>query len=1625
MFFIDELQDMRIYRKQFLLPLDEKNKRKNSMAFVMGKNVDGSIRTMKFPLMYPKYYNAYYLERAVMYYINQEGAFESDEEVITESLEDIIEGEESKKIIFKGYNHDIENVRQYINVKVINALASDYKVKIKYPITINVVGRSGKKENTKDQIWVLSKSTFNRSIKGYDMYLYYNVMELILMNANPKMSRDIKYAVALYESGLYEAHKSTNWIFGSKLKTLCKALENYDTRNGHKKMAKVLCSSPESIFANTAKDYFKTDLINFLNIFESAEEEFKLSTDPDFIQINESQYIGMPITEDASYNSLMKRTLYADRFKSINELKAHYDKMKKEFAGLKYTYNSLEMYKGLNVFVDLSHYIYSYLKNTSLKKVRGYNLFNEMLTRLINDKRYTAQGYKNKTVLINVSEWAKKDIRAWMIQDDINPISWIYYSAMMNPAALKQNFGGVTFVFMGTNSPKYFKIDFNTVDMRTFPQRFIRNIKYLINGEIDGSIDIDTDTKESSPKAIKTELVDKVEKSQGLKIDDISVDDKKPEKKSSDTKKVDKPSTTKEEDKKKIVQTIAKAAEKSSSEDETIDDLDKTQELQDILANLSAEADNKSNISAARASRMIKLQNDIMDKQFKGKSIRDLTKVSYDTTELKEESIKVDSVNEEWEHMTFPTQEQVYDMDSDIVQIFNQFADKSYPLAVRDIKAEDISNGENAVMMYTVSYESAEGKRFSIKLEIPKWIDNKYLLLRGNKKDIPNQLFLMPIIKTDTDTVQVVTNYNKIFIERFGTTTGKSFITADKLIKAINKGNFKSLKVELGDNTKICNRYELPIDYIDLAGTYSKLSVGNLTIYFNQNELREKYGDKIDDKMGIPIGTEGNNIIYWNSVIGKENEFMSCSSYIALLLATNKELAKESFNQVYDEMSRSIRYTYSRASILSTKMPLVLICTYSEGLTRTLKKANIEYHIEDNKRKMDPYKEDFIKFKDAYLIYNLDYASSLLLNGLKACPTSEYSIGEIDSRSMYVEFLELFGGRILADRLDNFYNLLIDKPITYNTLQYYNLPTDYVEVLLYANRLLADNKFVKHTRITNNRRVRRQEQIPAILYGVMSSAYGQYCIDMKHGRANVMTVKQSAVVDAALKNSTTSDKSIINALGEYEAYNAVTPKGPSGMNSDRSYTLDKRGYDPSMLNVIGMSTGFAGNVGITRQMTIDANISTARGYVRENEEQLHELSPTKSLCMTEALTPFGVTRDDPFRTAMTFIQTSKHGIRCKRSNPALITSGADEALPYMVSNIFAYKAKQDGTVTDINDDRMIIEYKDGSHEYIDLSTKIEKNSSSGFYVTLKLDTDLKVGNKVKSGDIIAYDKQSFSDNFGATDNLAYNIGTLAKTAILATDEGFEDSSIISQDMSDAMTSDIVLKIEKIFDKDTNIYNLIKVGQSVEEGDTLLIAQAGYDEESVNTLLRNLNADDEDDITELGRIPIKSKVTGIVQDIKFFRTVELNELSPTLKKYVSAYEKNIKAKQKEMEEYGAEDAKIATDAIGKLPPTGRLKNADNGVLIEIYLTYEDRMSVGDKLIYYSANKGVVKDIFPEGKEPKSSYRPKEKIHSLLAMDSINGRMVSSIQVNGGIYKGLIELARHCKDILGIKYPDDLF
>lgn len=75
---------------------------------------------------------------------------------------------------------------------------------------------------------------------------------------------------------------------------------------------------------------------------------------------------------------------------------------------------------------------------------------------------------------------------------------------------------------------------------------------------------------------------------------------------------------------------------------------------------------------------------------------------------------------------------------------------------------------------------------------------------------------------------------------------------------------------------------------------------------------------------------------------------------------------------------------------------------------------------------------------------------------------------------------------------------------------------------------------------------------------------------------------------------------------------------------------------------------------------------------------------------------------------------------------------------------------------------------------------------------------------------------------------------------------------------------------------------------------------------------------------------------------------------------------------------------------------------------------------DKLVAQSANKGVVKGIFPDDLTPFSEFRPNEQIHALFAARSFNARMVTSVWSSGAINKCMIELDRAVKDIMGISW-----
>ena len=1353
---------------------------------------------------------------------------------------------------------------------------------------------------------------------------------------------------------------------------------------------------------------------------------------------SENLFFFSEATPENVLDTRLRKILYKERLRNSKDVKLRLNRIKNECKYIKYTYPTIDKYKNKNIYVDNHIYNKIFTMSETYNRDKAIDLLYALFDRFINNPNY--KGYTKKTVLIPVNEWAG-DIPTTSLFEfskSINPFSMIV-RLFKKPKENLDKLSGMDFIFIGNNS--WFKMKMEDLDMKNL-NLFKTNILKIRNN------DIVEDNVPEDKEDIKTRLISKIEDLTGIEVNNVSrvqdVDPTIPYKAEIkdqpklivakgitgadqviDPTKIEKPT----ED--KINQSVENIVDYSKNAEEAEKEMDNSVDLKELILQAKNDQDDTFKISATRKARMDDLNDKFLKEKIANSTIAELVATEDTPLQSTDLSKNVETIDDEWTNLKKPNFEADYNIDADIMKCLHSLSqNKDVPMSVIDVSMEDRSTSEDSIITYTVHLEDSLGKRHTLRFDMPKIINKRFLRLRGNDKIIPGQLINLPIIKTDEDTVQVVSNYNKIFITRYGQ-VGKINQSTNALIRALTKlkeNNYKlevkddndiptPSKIDLGNNAKISAKYELPAEYVELSKIFNKITTSDGRVYyFNRDELIHKLEEKkvkVESDQGfMVIGiTKDNQSI----TVPEEGVSSSLINHLGI------------HKYAYTFMKPGARMTYSQASILNSKIPLIVVMAYTAGLTGALNAAGIEYNLSE---KRPTNTKNYFRFNDGFLSFNDSYApdAALLVNGLAVINTQEYSLTDIDTKAMWLDVLDDFGGRNRADGLDSFANLMMD-PITVEVCKTYKLPTDYIEVLAYASSLLTTNKFNRHTDITGNR-FRTNERLVHFLYKALATSYGMYLREIKNNRKDAkMTMKQSAVIDMALSDVTTSDLSKLSPLLELESANTVTFKGLSGMNSDRSYSLDKRTYDNTMINKLSMSTGFSATVGINRQATINMGIESTKGYIKSGGE-LDRMSDANTLSITEALTPFGTTRDDPFRTAMTFIQTSKHGMRTNSQDPLLVTNGADQALPYLTSDTFAHKTKWDAIVEEVNDDYMIIANKSNrsEKEFIDLREKVEKNSDGGFFITIKLDLakNYKKGQTIKTGEIIAYDKDSYSDKVGVG-NLAYNIGTLTKVAIMHTDKGFEDSAIISQDLSEKMASEIVLQVDVLMDaKDIDI-QCVEIGKPLHEGEVIMSYRAALEDQDATDIInkmvsKNTGNESKELMDEIGKIKVKSKVTGKLQDIKIYSTIPTSEMSKSLAAFVNKYNAPVDKMKSKLSKLGIDGSQYGTS--GVLPAVGKLKHAEGKVLVEFYIKYYDKMSVGDKLVYFSALKGVVKEIFPEGKEPYSEYRPEEKVHSFLPVGSVNARMVTSVLTLGAINKVLIELDRHVKDIMGVKWDPNL-
>lgn len=982
------------------------------------------------------------------------------------------------------------------------------------------------------------------------------------------------------------------------------------------------------------------------------------------------------------------------------------------------------------------------------------------------------------------------------------------------------------------------------------------------------------------------------------------------------------------------------------------------------------------------------------------------------------------STNENMKSVKFHNFEKSYmenTYEKDIAAMFASFNNKSIDMNIISVDIEDTSDPLTIKETYRVVYEDERRVRHTIKVALPKYIDDKFLYVNGNKKVINKQLAPLPIIKTGPDEVQICSNYNKIFIRRFG---NKINPDTERFKKLLSDEEIKEIKVVRGNSTRANKPYLTNLEFDELAKDYYKITTSKATFLFNAEEIYNKFNGKeasTDEKLLIGF-TNDNKPIYHDI---KDTEHPTIISKIV-------EYSKPETQEKFDSYTFGKKYIHTKATIMAKNIPLVILICYFEGLSTVIRKLNCsDVSYSDKKDKGPGY--TYIKFADGYLCYpysNMEVC--LLLNGLSEIKTQAYTFEEMDQRETYLDiFQSLVGTAYIAGALINYYDFML-CPISIGILERMNLPTDIVSLMIYANRLLADNDFTDDIDLKLYR-LRSNEVVAGILYKQLTIAYQKYRQTANNPNPVKMSMDENAVIKELMALPTVEDYSTLNPIVEISKLHLASTKGYVGMNLDRAYTEQKRSYHDSMLGVIGISTDTGPNCGKVRHLTTEPTIMDTRGFLDTNNiGKLDNMTDTNLFTPAEEITTLGIRHDNAIRSAMATKQSS-HMVAVKSPCPVLISTGMEESIHYRTTNDFSVIAKDNGQVVNIDEKLgiMVVKYNSGEHQFIDISNRVAKNGGGGFYIINKLTPRFKLNDKFKKDEILAFDANYYKDDKYFGNRLC--LGALLKVAIMSNYATYEDSSFITAHMSDELASEFTMDKHVVIGKNATVDYIVKVGQKVTIGDELIRFESSYDDSELNKLLANVRDDLKEEIVAQGKTKIKSKYDGEIVDVKIMTTVDLEELSPSLRKIVKDYQNHQKDRRKLLDKYDKSTSNsvyrngILLDAPEEKVQSqyGKVKGIEvgEGVLVEFKIKYIDRLGVGDKVTMFTANKNTVGYVVPKGFEPYTEFRPYEEISTPLAPSAILQRGTPSVVTTTLGNKVLVELKRRFFETMtGMDYND---
>jgi len=955
---------------------------------------------------------------------------------------------------------------------------------------------------------------------------------------------------------------------------------------------------------------------------------------------------------------------------------------------------NLTLSKNKNCYIDISNYMTDFFNFHRKSWKLTVSEFMKLMNTITNKEEYA--NFNKRIVLLNINCW-DTDKRTVINQYNIlsNPFS-IIYLALRKDFTMVQSLGNLE-IFITDGNTSYFKFNPIGVDKTSYLDFKLAMSKIkstLLDKDLDDDMHLDTygtvssnapkeeldkakaelntaTTKAGSDEDIQMSLADQLDRLAG-NIDPADRDepDEEPE------EEPEEPDMGTDEE--------PTSSENTESEEDKEDRIE-----QELLAELDTDADTAKEVQKVLAKKVPSKPASARERQLReqqlqikldsGKTLAEILDKAKNNPSMKrniEYSVddKVKTLNKGVTKITFPNFEKSYNdqvFEHDFYGVFDSLSNKKdLPVYIRKVTKEDTSDSMNQKETYTFDLEDPTyHRRMTCKIDVPKFIEGKFMYLSGNKKMFVKQLILKPVVKIAPDTVQICSNYNKIFMYRYGDNVSPKTQNIIRILLT----NSKYFTVRKGNSIPLNTDYKTSIEYDTIARHIMTLKIKNskVTFFFSQTTLNEYVNKagyqsalaKIDRDKYLVIGIDETNpktpvflMVESDDAAIAAADFnngedidptddgeVSIGVIEQILLQTSRYNPSFDVSNMLNDIGikMSKKYIYSRCKIMKKYVPTIFLLAYTEGLTTVMRKAGIQYTFQEARPKftdnLDKLSQGVIQFADGYLIFSrYPIQNSLLMNAFTMLDTKAYDFADMDRPDTFTDiFSLLYGERQLSSAFDAFYDNMID-PITKELLESMNYPDEFVPLLLFANNLLCDNNYTTELQM-DNFRVRSNEMVNALLYKVISNAYTKYKRTAMNRTPIPLSVPRGALIKEIVTSQSVEDYSRLNPILEADKSRAITCKGPSGINLDEAYTEEKRCFDKSMVGLLSMATSPDGNCGVVRQLSVDPKIVSPRGFI-DTSRDINEMNEAQLFCCSDMAIPGSGRSDDSIRTSMMFKQ---------------------------------------------------------------------------------------------------------------------------------------------------------------------------------------------------------------------------------------------------------------------------------------------------------------------------------------------------------------------------------------------------